>query len=471
MKRLKLFVENFLVYGVGGIISKIIPLIMLPVITRLMPNTFYFGLNDISTTVVSFGSAIAIMGMYDAMFRMFFEKSDEEYQKSICSTTLVFTLCSSVVVFIVLILFGDFLTNIFFNDIKYKNLLLLSAMSILIGSTNTIVSAPTRMNNQRKIFLVTNTLSPIISYAISIPLLLKGMYVIALPLAMVISAFTIELVFIILNRNWFSLKRVNKSYLKPLLIIALPLLPNFLVYWVFNSCDRLMISNILGMEYNGIYAIGGKIGQVSQLIYTAFAGGWQFFAFSTMKDNDQVEMTSNIFEYLGAVSLIAGSLMAACSKTIFEILFKGDYVQGYTIAPYLFLAPLLLMLFQVIVNQFLVVKKTWFNIIALTLGALANIVINLLLIPVIGIEGAALGTLLGYIISIMVSSIVLTRMKLLKVSSRFFAMVLSSVLYFAIWRWKLRENLLLGLLFAFIEIVFIFMLFRKDIMKLKKVKE
>lgn len=468
MKRLKLFVENFLVYGVGGIISKIIPLIMLPVITRLMPNTFYFGLNDISTTVVSFGSAIAVMGMYDAMFRMFFEKSDEEYQKSICSTTLAFTLCSSVVVFIVLMLFGDFLTKIFFNDIKYKNLLLLSAMSILIGSTNTIVSAPTRMNNQRKIFLVTNTLSPIISYAISIPLLLKGMYVIALPLAMVISAFTIELVFIILNRNWFSLKRVNKSYLKPLLIIALPLLPNFLVYWVFNSCDRLMISNILGMEYNGIYAIGGKIGQVSQLIYTAFAGGWQFFAFSTMKDNDQVEMTSNIFEYLGAVSLIAGSLMAACSKTIFEILFKGDYVQGYTIAPYLFLAPLLLMLFQVIVNQFLVVKKTWFNVIALTLGALANIVINLFLIPVIGIEGAALGTLLGYIISIIASSVVLTKMKLLKVSKRFLAMVLSSILYFGIWRWKLRENLLLGLLFAFIEMLFIFMLFRKDLIKLKK---
>ena len=72
MKKFKLFIENFLVYGLGGIINKIIPLIMLPIITRLMPDSFYFGLNDLSTTVVSFGSALAIMGMYDALFRVFF---------------------------------------------------------------------------------------------------------------------------------------------------------------------------------------------------------------------------------------------------------------------------------------------------------------------------------------------------------------------------------------------------------------
>ena len=45
MSKVKLFIENFLVYGLGGVLSKIVPLIMLPIITRLMPDTFYFGLN------------------------------------------------------------------------------------------------------------------------------------------------------------------------------------------------------------------------------------------------------------------------------------------------------------------------------------------------------------------------------------------------------------------------------------------
>ena len=450
MSRFKLFLENLLVYGLGGVISKLVPLIMLPIITRLMPDTFYFGLNDISTTVVSFGSAIAVMGMYDAMFRLFFEKDDEEYKKSICSTTLTFTLIMSIIVFGILIVFKTFWAQVFFSDVKYENLLMLSAMSVLIGATNSIVSAPTRMKNQKKIFLITNTLSPIISYSSSIPLLVKGFSVIALPLAAVVSALTIEIIFIILNKNWFSIKKVNLAYLKPLLVIAIPLFPNFLVYWVFNSCDRLMISQILGMDYNGIYAIGGKIGQVSQLIYTAFAGGWQFFAFSTMKDSDQVEMTSHIFEYLAAITFVAGAAMCACSKTIFRILFTGNYINGYEVAPYLFIAPLLLMLFQIIVNQFIVVKKTWYNLITLVVGAIVNIVINYILIPKIGIEGAAIGTLFGYVVSIILAAIILVKMNLLKIFHRFYFILSVFLIYFIGWRFSFRENIFVGLASVFI---------------------
>ena len=105
MNKFKLFVENFLVYGLGGVISKIIPLLMIPIVTRLMPSSDYYGLADLSNTVVSFASALAVMGMYDAMYRMFFEKDDEEFKKSTCSTALLFTLSTSVIIFLLMILF------------------------------------------------------------------------------------------------------------------------------------------------------------------------------------------------------------------------------------------------------------------------------------------------------------------------------------------------------------------------------
>lgn len=468
MNRFKLFIENFLVYGVGGIISKLIPLIMLPIITRLMPNTFYFGLNDISVTVVSFGSAIAVMGMYDAMFRMFFEKDEEEYQKSICSTALVFTFFTSIIVFLIMIFFKDIFATMFFDDKKYTNLLCLSAISVLIGSTNSIISAPTRMNNNRKIFLVTNTLSPIISYAISIPLLMKGMYVVALPLASISSVLSIELIFALINKKWFSIKKFNLDYLFAMLKIALPLLPNFLVYWVFNSCDRLMISKILGMDYTGIYAIGAKLGMASQLIYTAFAGGWQYFAFSTMRDKDQIEMTSNIFEYLGAISFFTGIVMASCSKTLFTVLFDKEYVQGYIVAPYLFLAPLLLMLFQVLCNQFIIIKKTWPNLLILSTGAICNVLGNYILIPLVGIEGAAISTLMGYSISIVLCIIVLNYMKLVRVKLRFYVTVIFCVIFFIIWRIAIQDELVISLLLSCIVCLIYVWLFKKDIKGLRK---
>lgn len=441
MNKVKLFIENFFVYGLGGIISKIIPLIMVPIITRLMPDTAYYGLSDLSNTVVSFASAFAIMGMYDAMYRMFFEKEDEEYKKNVCSTALIFTLGTSVIIFIIMLLSKNLIAQYFYGDNKYSYLVYITAIATLVGATNSIISAPTRMQNKRRIFIITNTVGPVLSYAISIPLLIRGYYVIALPLAMAVSAITMEITFGILNRKWFNPKRFDMKLLKELIVIAIPLLPNFLIYWVFNSCDKIMIANMIGVGEAGIYAVGSKLGHTSQLIYTAFAGGWQYFAFSTMKEKNQVKSNSMIFEYLGIISFVAGIFMCAWSYWLFKVLFVGDYIQGYVVAPYLFMAPLLQMLFQVASNQFLVIKKTWPNLLILLSGAILNIIINIFLIPMLGIEGAAIATLLGYMLSDIIVVAVLCRMNLMVVSGRFLVSIILTLEYLIIWRILLRENI------------------------------
>ncbi len=468
MNKFKLFIENFLVYGFGGIISKIIPLIMVPVVTRIMPDTDYFGISDLSNTVVSFGSALAIMGMYDAMYRMFFEKEDERYKKTICSTALGFTMFTSVIIFVVMLICRQFIAQYFFGDRKYAYVVYLSAMATLVGATNSIVSLPTRMQNKRKIFLITNALSPIISYAISIPLLLNGYYVIALPLASVVSGISMEIVFVIMNRQWFTLKMFDRKLLKQLLVIAIPLLPNFLIYWVFNSCDKVMITNMIGVGATGIYSAGSKLGGCSQLIYTAFAGGWQFFAFSTMKEENQVESNSLIFEYLGIISFIAASFICAWSYWIFKLIFTEQYLSGYIVAPYLFLAPLLQMLFQVAGNQFLVVKKTWPNMLILSVGAILNIIINYKLIPILGIEGASIATLTGYIVSDIVCVIVLCRMKLMVISPKFISAALIMLVFMIFWRLIFANNVVVGTVMAMLVAIMYIFIYKSDVVKFIK---
>lgn len=463
MEKLKLFIENFLVYGLGGIISKIIPLIMVPIITRIMPNSDYFGLSDLSNTVVQFASAIAVMGMYDAMYRMFFEKEEEDFKKDVCSTAFIFTLFTSIIIFIIMIILKDTISKYFFSDTKYAYIVYISAIATLVGATNSIISAPTRMQNKRKVFLITNTISPLISYAISIPMLLKGYYTIALPLAAVVSGLTMEITFGILNYKWFSFKRFDLKLLKQLLVIAVPLLPNFLIYWIFNSCDKVMITNMIGIGAAGIYSVGSKLGNCSQLIYTAFAGGWQYFAFSTMKEKDQVKSNSMVFEYLGIISFVATACMCSMSYLFFKILFTEEYLSAYIIAPYLFLAPLLQMLFQVACNQFLVVKKTWPNMIILLSGAIVNIILNYLLIPVLGIEGASIATLIGYIISDIICVLVLIKMKLMVISKRFIFASLGMVIYFIVWRLLISNNAILGTLFAIMLTGLYVFLYIKDL--------
>lgn len=471
MQKLKLFVHNFLIYGMGGAISGVIQLLMLPVVTRILPSTEYFGISDLSNTIVQFGSAIAVLGMYDAMYRMFFEKEDVSFQKRVCSTALLCTSVTSVLVFLTMLLCRGGIARVFFGSGQYANVVYLAAITTLAGASNAIVSAPTRMQNKREVFLVTNAASPLISYGIAIPLLLRGQYVTALPLAAALSAVVIETAFVVLNRSWFRFRSFDGRLLRQMLVIAVPLVPNFLIYWVFNSCDKVMITNFLGIGAAGIYSAGSKLGQASQLIYVAFAGGWQYFAFSTMREGDQVKSNSMVFEYLGVISFVAVAFVCAGSRLFFQIVFPEKYLSGYIVAPYLFFAPLLQMLFQVAANQFLVVKKTWPNLFILSTGVVLNIILNLALIPVLGIEGAAIATLAGYIVSDVICVIVLCRMKLMVVSRRF--LMASGVMAFFLmyWRLVLCQMPFQGTITAVAFAVVVLLLYKSDlIMLLQSIK-
>lgn len=468
MNKLKLFVENFLVYGLGGILNRIIPFIMLPLVTRLMPDTKYFGLNDLVNTVVQFGTAAAIMGLYDAVFRLFFEKEELLFKRKVCSTALVFIICTSLITSLLLLCFDNKLTLLVFGDTKYKILLYFCVLNIVVGATNSIVALPTRVQNKRKVFLSVSFISSVLSYSISIPLLLMEKYLIALPLAAIITAILNELVFYCLNRSWFSFLLFDKEILKNLLKIGLPLLPTFLIYWIFTSSDKLMIANMLGNDEVGLYSVGAKIASASQLIYTAFAGGWQYFAFSTMREENQVKNNSLVFEYLGVISFISAIFACAWSKTFFELFFVGDYVNGYVVTPYLFLGPLLLMLYQVIANQFLVIKKTFPGMFILFTGAVINVALNIYLIPMMGIEGAAIATLTGYAISVCICAIVLTKMNLAEISLKFKFLSLLLIIFMLIWRNALIANIATSTALAIAYVMISVALYRTEILSIMK---
>lgn len=463
MNKAKLFIENILVYGLGGVISKIIPLIMVPVVTRIIPETSYYGLSDLSGTVISFASALAVLGMYDAMYRLFFEKEDEDYQRKVCSTAVLFNLFSSFVVFCLMLLFKESLSRIFFADNTYSYLITVAAFSTVIGSTNLMVSAPTRMQNKRKIFLAVNLISPVLAYSLCIPLLLKGFYILALPVSGMAASLIVEIAFLFLNHKWFRPSLFDWGILKQLLAIAIPVFPSFLFYWIFNSLDKIMIANMMGAGEAGIYAVASKLGHCSQLIYTAFTGGWQYFAFSTMKEKNQVKSNSMVFEYLGMISFIATAFICAWSSLIFRELFKNEYYSGFVSAPYLFLAPLLLMLYQVIGNQLLVIKKTWPSLIILSSGAVINVVLNYYLIPALGIEGASIATLSGYVVTVMVCVVTLLKMNLFVISRRFIAAVIMEALYIILWRFWFSENTVLGTGMAVVLTLLLAMLYKTEI--------
>ena len=359
--RLALFVENMLAYGATTTLAKVVPLIMLPIITKLLTDTADYGRYDMYNTIVEFGTNIAVLGMYDAMFREFFERDDISYKKKVTNTAFNIVCISSLVVSFVLCLFNVTFSNLFFGDKRSGIIVILSGLTVLIMGIKTIVAAPIRMENRRKLYVAISLLGTIAYYGLALTFVLAGYNYAGMIYANMVYALGLLVVQYLFTYKHFSFLKYDKNIAKELLKIGLPLLPTFLAYWVFHGMDKIMITNMIGLQELGIYSVGSKLAQVSQIVYTAFSVGWQYFAFSTMKDEDQVKLNTRVMEYLGLISFFLFIASTFVDDFVFQICFTGDYVRGVTVFPFLFLSPLLLMIYQVIGNQTIVYKKSYLN--------------------------------------------------------------------------------------------------------------
>lgn len=463
MKKAKLFIDNFIVYGLGGIISKMIPFFMMPIVTRLMPDSSFIGIADLSATIVAFGAAVATMGLYDAMYRLSFDKGDPDIKGKMVSTAVFFTYITSFAIAVVILLSNNLVAGLFNSENYSFEIVIITAASIMVSTVYPFLLSPIRMVNNRKMYVLINLLYAVINYGLIMALIYCHLYLIAMPLAYFVSGLLMMVWLRHINKEWISIRKVDYESLKKMLRIGLPMMPNFVFYWLMHSCDRIMISSMLGAKYNGVYSVAAKYGGISQLIYIAFAGGWHYFAFSTMDDEDQVKTVSLIFEYLGVASLVCTMLVCLIVKPFWRGLFEVEYYDGYLLLPYLFLSPLLLMLFQAIGNQYLIIKKTGPTAIFLLLGAIANIVCNRVLIPTCGMEGAAIATLLGYLCALFLCAFFLHMSKLFFVSKRFLICAITFLTFFLFWRLLGQEHFYINFLYGICFLFFVLCSYRKEI--------
>lgn len=102
----------------------------------------------------------------------------------------------------------------------------------------------------------------------------------------------------------------------------------------------------------------------------------------------------------------------------------------------------------------------------LSVGAILNIIINYNLIPVLGIEGASIATLTGYIVSDIICVIVLCKMNLMVVSKRFIMSVILIIIFMILWRFLFTDNIIIGTTSAVVLTLLLIVMYKKDIVSL-----
>lgn len=410
MNKTKLLLENFCVYGLGQMIYKIIPLVMIPILTRIIPESeYYMGINDLTNIVISLTSVFGLLGMYDAMFRLCFDYDSNEEKAFVCSNALHVTVGASVIVAAIIIVLKKHVSLIAFDDDALSYLVVICAISMIIENCCIVVATPTRMKNERIPYIVGNTLRAIIMYVSAIILINSAEYITALPLGNLVAAFCYLIYFRVRNKQWFKINCFNKNIIKDLLKIGIPLFPTFIVFWIYSSIDRLMILHMLGVEANGVYSTANKFAMISQLLTSGFAMGWSYFNFRTMRDDSHAKDVTTILSVLLGIGVLSFCACRILAESILIIILPKGYEDAGIIMPYLYLVPIVNLIFQLMGSQFLIIKKSYWTTIISSLGAGINMILNYVMISIWGAVGASYATLISYFVIIIVAYMILKK--------------------------------------------------------------
>ncbi len=200
-------------------------------------------------------------------------------------------------------------------------------------------------------------------------------------------------------RNWKFRLPIAKSILND----SWPLMLSAVAIGIYMKIDQVMIKNMLGNEQTGIYAVAVKLSEVwyflPGIICTSlFPALVQSIKTDVGFFNQRIKKLYTLMFWLSFGIALVTTILAG---PIIKILFGSQYI-GSVIVLQIYVWAGISVSLSAVINQYLIVanytKISFFNTMT---GAILNIIINLLLLPKMGIKGAAIATLTSYTIVIL----------------------------------------------------------------------
>jgi O-antigen/teichoic acid export membrane protein len=398
MPEYKLFALRVGLVGIVNIIVSLRGLILLPILTKTLGTELYGVWTQILVTI-SLLLPIGLLNLNTAMIRFFAGEKDKDKIKR--EFYAVFTLITLFSVFLALIIlvFAEPLAIAFFGGSSSIIFVRLLSIIIILSTLDLIYIEFFRAFQQMKKYAGLSILQQIleiifISYAVLSGYSLFG----ALLSLIVVRAFLFVFLFIY-SQIGVGRPNLNPSVLNPYLSFGLPLLPATISSWIINLSDRYVIGFFLGMASVGIYSAAYNIGSIVG-IFMGPIGLNLFPSISNLYENNKIEELKTHLKYslkfylMLAIPSLFG--LAVLSKPLLATLTTSEFLSAYLITPIVALAVILFNCRVVFYDVLMLLKKT--KIIGLIYGiaALFNLTLNIILVPIIGILGAAISTLLTF---------------------------------------------------------------------------
>lgn len=391
MSREKELIKNTGIITIGKVCTQMISFFLLPLYTAVFSTT-EFGIVDLFNTIVAFLLPILTIQIEQALFRFLIDARDSKEDKTRLITSAFSLVSVGVVVYtLIFMLIAPFISN------EYKYFLLINVLANILSTIMLQVARGLGHNKEYSIgsFIVAAfTVILNVLFIVVLKLGVAGMFL-AIFIANMLAG-----IYLLLSKKtykYISLKKFDKNLLKAMCKYSFALIPNAISWWVINVSDRAIISTMLSVAANGIYAAANKFSGMFINAYNIFNIAWTESAAVHINDQDKDEYFSKTINVGFKVFACFCLIIIGITPFVFPLLINEKFNEAYNQIPILMLSSL----FNVgvgLVSVIYVAKKRSKDISKTSfLAAVINIVINVVLIKFIGLYAASISTAIAYL--------------------------------------------------------------------------
>lgn len=388
--RTKYLIKNTAIFTVGNIATKLISFILIPLYTNVL-STFEYGLIDLIVAISTIAAPIVSLNIMEAVMRFNLDKG--ENSDEITKIGIVVVTIGSVVGLILLPIssFVDLLAD-------WGLLLYLYTMSLVVAQLFLCDLRGKEMLIRYSVGSVMNTLLIAI---LNIVFLLRYEWGIRGYLwAYIIANCVVAVYSIIVGKGYKAVfcKGINFGKAAKMLKYSVVLIPNSFMWWIMNSLDHFMVTRMVGVEANGIYAVSYKLPTLISTVTGIFNQAWSYSAIKEKNSEDINSYTNSILRFMIGVVMLVGLGMLTVIKPFLSIYVSYEYSVAWKYTPFLVIGCVYATLGTFISTSYTVNKDSKGFLISGLLGAAVNIVLNIILIPYAYVYGAAVATCVSYIL-------------------------------------------------------------------------
>jgi len=399
----KTLLSNTFLISLGTFGSKLLTFVMVRFYTGVLTPADY-GTADLIMQTANLLLPLVSLGITNGVFRFALDR--KEQRRSIFTIGFYTILVGSLILLAALPLLS--------NSESLREYTLLIGVYTLASCLHSLCAQYIRAEGKTALFAVQGIINTALVIGFNITFLLVFRMGVFGYVMSVVAADGICTLFLVLREKLWKLwlPKPEGQLWNAMLRYSIPLIPATIFWWITSVSDRYMVAYFLGTDANGLYAVACKIPTVLTLLSTIFMEAWQFSAIQEATGDREVHIRfyTQVWSAFLAVMVMAGSVIIVLCRLEIRMLSTQQYYEAWRYIPTLSMAMVFSAFSSFMGSVYVVTEKSRLSLWTALWSALANIFLNFLLIPRIGIQGAAIATLASYVLCFAIRAVTSRRL-------------------------------------------------------------